>query len=80
MGLIPKRVKKKDALWFYQIVLLICKVSKSGIVDNPRINYYTDVEGFTYKYAGTIRVASSCTHSFHTVKIQELVRFDSVLV
>ena len=58
----------------------MCEVSKSGIVDNPRINYDANIEGFIYKYIGTIRVASLYAHSFHPVKIQELVRFNGILV
>ena len=60
--------------------MLIYNCSKSGIEDDLRLNYYTNVWRYMYKYAGDISVASLCTHSFNTAKIQELIRFNRALV
>ena len=55
-------------------------MQKLIIEGDVRMNYYTNVKRFTYKYTSTIRATSSYIHYFNTVKIQELVRFDGILV
>ena len=72
--------RKTSALWFYQLILLICNISKSGIEKDLRINYCANIKGFTCKCIGVIRVVSLYAHAFKTVKAQELFRFNRVLV
>eukprot|EP00957_Ditylum_brightwellii_P053951 4086646-Ditylum_brightwellii.AAC.1 len=43
LGIGPEKMKQKDALWFYQLLLLMCDVSNSGIRNNPRKSYYFKV-------------------------------------
>ena len=47
MGLTKERVLDCDALFFHQLLLPMCRPSKSGIEQDPRKGFYDDVEGFT---------------------------------
>eukprot|EP00521_Asterionellopsis_glacialis_P000227 CAMPEP_0195249198 /NCGR_PEP_ID=MMETSP0706-20130129/1978_1 /TAXON_ID=33640 /ORGANISM="Asterionellopsis glacialis, Strain CCMP134" /LENGTH=359 /DNA_ID=CAMNT_0040300965 /DNA_START=20 /DNA_END=1102 /DNA_ORIENTATION=+ len=47
LGLTKERVQDVDALFFFQLLLPFCDPMKSGIADDPRIGYYTEVEKFT---------------------------------
>ena len=70
-----------DALFFYQLLLPICDPSKSGIPNDPRSPFYSEVTNFTNLYACSIGLfGSQYSHSFKQVKVQELVHFDGVVV
>jgi hypothetical protein len=51
MGLTPTRMRNNDALFFAQLIMPVCDPSKSGIIDDPRQSYYTDVAAHTNTYA-----------------------------
>ena len=70
----------KDFLFFYQLLFPMCDVGKSGIVDDPRMSYYSEVEKWTQMYASAIGLGGSYGHTFAEVKIPELVRHDGVIV
>ena len=54
MGLTDKRMKSEDALFFAQLVILICNPAKSGIKGGPSKPYYTKVVSYTNSYANYV--------------------------
>ena len=70
----------QDALFFYHILLPICDVNNSGIVDYPRHKYFSDVENFSARYAFDIGLLGSYGHNFKVSTIGELVKFDVVII
>ena len=51
LGLTKHSMVVQDALFFYHILLPIFDVNNSGIVDDLRQNYFSDVETFSARYA-----------------------------
>ena len=47
LGLTKHRMSVQYVLFFYQILLPACDVKNSGIVDDPKQNYFSDVENFS---------------------------------
>ena len=71
-----KVMDEKDCLFFYQLILPICDPSLSGVADDPRKSFYTEVERFSNLYAAQIGLGGSYGHEFKSISIPELVHFD----
>ena len=69
-----------DDLFFCQILLVIWDIKKSGIVDDPKQNYFIDVETFSACYAFDIGLLVSYEHNFKIPTIYEFVKFDVVVI
>jgi hypothetical protein len=68
-----------DALFFYQLLLPICDISKND--NDPRMSFYSDVSRFSNGYAaGELGLASGYGHKFWPVIPQELLQWDGVIV
>jgi hypothetical protein len=80
LKLTKKRIVEGDALFFLQLLLPIGDPKKSGIEDDPRLPYYSEVERWTQKYATSIGLGGSYGHSFKEVMLEELLHFDSVVI
>jgi hypothetical protein len=80
MKLTKRRIVEGDALFFLQLLLPIGDPKKSGIEDDPRLPYYSEVERWTQKYATSIGLGGSYGHSFKEAMVEELLRFDSVVI
>ena len=80
LGLTKHRMVVQDSLFFYHILLLICDVNNSGIVGDPRQNYFSDVETSPARYAFDIGLLGSYVHNFKVPTIYELVKFDGVVI
>lgn len=80
LGLTEAKMVDLDALFFLQLILPICDVLKSGIIDDPRLNYYYDVERFTNIAKFNSGMGASYGHTWKQVTNQEMVIFDGVLV
>ena len=80
LGLTKKRMMEEDYLFFYQLLLPFCNTSRSGIRNDPRMSFYSEVERWTNAYAADQGFGGSYGHQFKTVKIPELVVFDGVIV
>jgi len=85
MGLTKNRVKEgdnaPDALFFYQLLLPIHAPEKSGIENDPRKGFYTDVTRHTNCYAlGELGLGSDYGHHFTPVTSPELLRWDGALI
>ena len=50
-GLSPERITRKYALWFFYLILLFCNVQKSGVENDLRMSYYSNVESFACEHA-----------------------------
>ena len=73
-------IKEKDCLFFYQLLLPFCDTRKSGVDNDPRMSYYSEVESWSNAYALQLGLGGSYGHNFSNVMIQELVNFDAILV
>ena len=84
LGLNEKRMGKTgedtDALFFYQLILPICRPAFSGVQNDPRKSYYHDVEGFTNSYKYASGMGGSYGHTWKAVNLKELTIFDGILV
>ena len=47
LGITKHRMAVQYVLFFYQILLPACDVNNSGIVDDLKQNYFSDVENFS---------------------------------
>ena len=72
LGCDKERVKKADALFFFQLLLPLCDTSKSGVQDDPRMNYYTEVSKLTNMYAYLSGQGSDYGHVFKNTSAQPL--------
>lgn len=79
LGLTKERITCVDALFFYQLLLPICDPSKSGIADDPRIAYYTDVEKFTNASKHITGQGVSYGHKWKVTSAGELLQFDGIV-
>ena len=80
LGLNKKTIEEKDCLFFYQLLLPFCDTQKSGLHNDPRMSYYSELESWTNGYALQIGLGGSYGHKFKNVLINELVNFDGILV
>jgi len=80
LGLTRTRLLRHDPLFFYQLILPICKTDRSGIKDDPRQSYYSNVMTWSHKYAVDLGLTGSYGHKFQELMIPEIVRFDGVLI
>ena len=80
MGLTHIIIENIGALFFYQLMLPMCNPSRSGILHDPRIPFYSKVEKFSQLYAIQVDLGSAYGQSFKNLKIDELVHFDGVVV
>ena len=80
LGLTKHRMVVKDSIFFCKLLLPICDVNNFGIFYDPKKNYFTDIETFSARYAFDIRLLDSYGHTFKVPKINELVKFDGVVI
>ena len=85
LGLNEKRMGKTDdqetdALFFHQLILPICDPKKSGIANDPRTAYYSEVENFTNGSKAWSGSGGSYGHAWKNVNLKELTIFDGILV
>jgi hypothetical protein len=80
LGLTKERMVKGDALFFHQLLLPMCDPKMSGINGDTRKAFYSKVETFSNLYAIQIGLGGSYGHKFKNVTLDELVRFDGVVV
>ena len=74
------RMVVHDSLFFYELLLPICDVNNSGIIDYTRQNYFSDVENFSSLYVFVIGILGSYDHKFKAPTIDKLVKFDGVVI
>eukprot|EP00957_Ditylum_brightwellii_P132617 10113286-Ditylum_brightwellii.AAC.1 len=72
LGLGPDKMKEKDTLWFYQLILPMCDIRKFGIRNDPRPSYYSKVETWTNIYAAHLGLGGSYSKKFDNIKIDKL--------
>ena len=64
LGMNTDVLNHNDCLFFYQLLLPICNVEESGVEDDPRMLYYSEVENCSNLYAIQIGLGGSYGHSF----------------
>ena len=80
LGMSKDRIVQKDALFFYQLILPICDPSKSGIADDPRIAYYSDIERFTNMSKAESGFGGTYGHSQKATSATECLKYDGVVI
>jgi hypothetical protein len=75
MKLTKKRIVEGDALFFLQLLLPIGDPKKSGIENDPRLPYYSQVERWTQKYATSIGLGGSYGYSFKESHVRRASSF-----
>ena len=63
MGLTHSRMKKIDAIFFYQLLLPMCNPARSGTLHEPRPPFYGEVEKFSQIYAIRIDLGGAYVHT-----------------
>ena len=79
MGLTKHRMQRKDALFFYQLLLPLCDPKHSGIEDDPRVDYYESVSMHTNVYAAGVLKLGTRGHHFKQTNAEELVNWDGIV-
>jgi hypothetical protein len=79
MGLTKTRVLNKDA-FFWQLLFPVCDPKMSGIVDDARLPFYSEVVKWTNKYAASIGMFSDYVHQFNPITAKEMLHFDIAVV
>ena len=65
-----------DALFFYQLLFPMCDTTRSGVVDDPRMNFYTEVTKFSNLYKYQQNIGTTYGHHIKEAIMPEYVRFD----
>ena len=69
-----------NLFFFWQLLFPICDPEKSGIENDPRLPFYSKVEGWTQQYALDLDMFGSYGHDFKPIMSKELLHFDMVVV
>eukprot|EP00957_Ditylum_brightwellii_P135435 10326415-Ditylum_brightwellii.AAC.1 len=69
-------MKKCDPLFFFQLLLPLCDTPKSGIRNDPRMSYYTELSKFTNAYTYLQGKGSDYGHVWKNTNAAELLHFD----
>jgi hypothetical protein len=81
LGLTKQRMVDADALFFSQLMLPICDPAHSGIPDDPRLPFHTEVLRFSNLCAFQNDLGTGpCGHHFEQLHLEELLRFDGAVV
>jgi hypothetical protein len=77
LGLTKQRMIDTDATFFYQLILPFCDPKMSGVQDDPRMAFYTDVLRFSNIYAGQNNLGTGpYGHYFEMLSLENLIHFD----
>ena len=63
MGLTHIIMENIDVLFFYQLLMPMCNPVRSGILHDPRLPFYSEVEKFSQLYAIQIDLGGAYGHS-----------------
>ena len=80
MDLNKTRLVNKNAFFFWQLLFPVCDPTKSGIDDDPRCPFYSEVEKWSQKYAASQGLFGAYGHNFKPVMCAELLHFDMCVV
>ena len=70
----------QNYLFFLQLLLPICDLSKSGVKKDPRMLYYSKVEKFLCKDTYDIGLGGSYGHPFENVTVRGIIIHDDCIV
>lgn len=81
LGLTKQRMVETDACFFYQLLLPFCDPAQSGIADDPRMPFYTNVLRFSNLYSFHNNLGSGpYGHYFDPLTLEDIIHFDGVPV
>jgi len=69
---------RNSPLWFYQTLFPLAPPEMSGVKDDNRMPYFSDVAAFTNTYAAMNGRGIGIGHDWNNVSVQELVRWTAV--
>ena len=73
LGMAQHVIRDRDFLFFYQIMLPLCDTSLSGIWEDIRLPYYSEVEKGYNLYDYHIGLGGSYGQGFKPVKLPEIL-------
>ena len=84
LGLTIERMRNRaflpDALFFYQLILPICDPSQSGIPDDPRKGFYSNITHLSNLYKHQQKIGSTYGHFVAEASVLEFLRWDGILI
>ena len=80
LGLTKARMQACDAAFFLQLILPFCDPAQSGVEDDPRVPYFTEVERFTNISKLSTGKGATYGHQWKLTTSSELVHFYGVLL
>ena len=80
LGLTAGRMRKDDAMIFYQLIFPICDPERSGVANDPRTGFYFDLERYTATYKAQNGYGGSYGHHMKEITAAELMLFHGILV
>jgi hypothetical protein len=81
LGLTKQRMIDTDTAFFYQLILPFCDPKMSGVQDDPRMAFYTEVLHYSNLYAGQNNLGTGpCGHYYEMLSLEDLIHFDGVVV
>jgi len=80
LGMCKRVLDEKNFLFFYQLVLPICDTERSGIKDDVRLPYYSQVEKWSNLYAYQLGLGGSYGHEYKNISVKEIVRHDGCII
>jgi hypothetical protein len=80
MGLTKERLLTHDCFFFWQLLFPICDPKRSGIDEDPRLPFYSEVENWKQKYAASQGLFGAYGHEFKPVMSSELLHFDMAVI
>ena len=75
-----KILKAKDFLFFYQLVVHIYNIEKSGMRGDKRLHYCLKVEEWSNLYVYQIGLGGSYGYEFQNVSVKETLNYDGCIV
>jgi hypothetical protein len=71
---------QQDGLFWFQLLFPICDISKSGIPNDPRMSFYSDVERFTRLYAAQSGSGGTYGHKVNDFFGWEILQFHAAVI
>ena len=65
---------------FYQLIMPFCDPLKSGIPNDPRTSYYTDLERVINIGKFDSGKGNTCRHKWKVAKASEFTHFDRIMI
>ena len=81
MGLTKDRMVAGDALFFFQLLVPLHDTTKTGINDDPRKSFYTEIADWTNLYALEVKKwGGNYSRPFKQCIAEDIIHFDGIVI